>query len=173
MKKNNLDTLQHLTLSGRIASISIGRPESIPVGNSRPLKSSFLRKPTNKKIFLGYEGFENDQVADARLHGGVDKAVCVYSQDHFKFWTEQKGLKLTLPAFGENLTIDGLVETEVHVGDIFQMGEAQVQISQPRQPCHKINKVYNKQEMACWVKNIRFYRILFSGDPARMGFARR
>ncbi len=167
MTKGRLDALPGQTLTGRIASISIGRPESIPVEKGRPLKSSFLRKPKSTKIFLGYEGFENDQVADARLHGGADKAVCVYSQNHYKFWIEQKGLRLTIPAFGENLTIAGLVETEVHVGDIFQMGEAQVQISQPRQPCHKINKVYNKQEMACWVKTSGFtgyyFRVIQQG----------
>ncbi len=146
---------------GRIVSINIGKPQSIPGKNSRSFKSSFLRKPIKGKIFLGYEGFENDQVGDPRLHGGVDKAVCVYSQEHFDYWTNQKGLQLHQPAFGENLTIEGLKETQVHIGDVFKVGEATVQISQPRQPCHKINKIYDNQEMACWVKSTGFTGFYF------------
>lgn len=146
---------------GRITSISIGKPKSLSVNSSRPVKTSFLRTPIECKVFLGYEGFENDQVGDPRLHGGVDKAVCVYSREHFNYWIHEKGLHLNTPAFGENLTVEGLLETNAHIGDVFKIGDAQVQISQPRQPCHKINKVYNNQEMACWVKSSGFTGFYF------------
>ncbi len=146
---------------GRIISISIGKPKTISVNSSRPIKTSFLRTPIGEKVFLGYEGFENDQVGDPRLHGGVDKAACVYSKEHFDYWINEKGLKLNTPAFGENLTVEGLLETNIHIGDVFTIGQAQVQISQPRQPCHKINKVYNNQEMACWVKSSGFTGFYF------------
>ncbi|QPJ63252.1 MAG: MOSC domain-containing protein [Candidatus Nitronauta litoralis] len=152
---------------GQIISISIGKPKSIPVKSSRPIKSSFIKTPIESKIFLGYEGFENDQVGDPRLHGGVDKAVCVYCKEHFVYWTNEKGLKLNAPAFGENLTVEGLLETQTNIGDVFNIGQAQVQVSQPRQPCHKINKVYDNQKMACWVKSSGFtgyyFRVIEQG----------
>lgn len=165
--KTNSSVSEDQCVMGRVVSISIGTPKFIPTGGSRPLKSSFLREPVEGKIFLGFEGFDRDQVADPRLHGGIHKAVCVYSRDHFDFWKEEKGLDLPIPAFGENLTVDQLTEHDVCIGDKFQLGEAQVEVSQPREPCHKINKVYGDKEMACKVKSSGYtgyyFRVLKQG----------
>ena len=72
-------------------------------------------------------------------HGGPDKAVCVYSADHYADWRIELGLpEMHFGAFGENFTIGGLAEDDVCIGDIWRVGEATVQVSQPRQPCWKL-----------------------------------
>jgi len=132
-----------------IVSINIGKPAQVPYDNGRKFRSSIQRKPVNGKIYLDFLGFEGDQVADPGHHGGSDKAVCVYSADHFPFWAKELS-RLILPgAFGENLTVQNMKEAEIHIGDVFKIGEAEVQCSQPRQPCHKLNKLFQYQKMAC------------------------
>ncbi|MFQ5481919.1 MAG: MOSC domain-containing protein [Nitrospinaceae bacterium] len=140
----------------RIFSINIGTPDWIRKEGARPFRSSLLRKPVPGKIFLDYLGFEGDQVADPVHHGGPHKAVLAYSMDHFPFWNEEMGTDLKPGCFGENLTLEGITEAAVCIGDIFEVGEARIQCSQPRQPCHKLNKVFDRQEMACRVQKTGF-----------------
>ena len=157
-----------------IVSINVGKPAQVPYDNDRKFRSSIQRKPVTGKIFLDFLGFEGDRVADPGHHGGRDKAVCVYSVDHYPFWEKELSRPLLPGAFGENLTVQNLKEAEIHIGDVFRIGEAEVQCSQPRQPCHKLNKVFQYQKMACRVQTLGysgFYlRVLKpgwlkSGDP--------
>ncbi len=118
-------------------------------------------------MFLDELGFKGDGVGDTRIHGGKDKAVCAYCIDHFPYWNEKLQRKILPGGFGENLSLTGMPETEVNIGDIFEIGSAQVQVTQPRQPCHKLNKVFNDQSMACSVKKSGFsgyyFRVLRPG----------
>ncbi|NIP99508.1 MAG: MOSC domain-containing protein [Nitrospinaceae bacterium] len=129
--------------------------------------SAILKRPVGGRIFLDSLGFEGDGSADLRHHGGADKAVCAYCLDHYPFWEQELKRSLEPGAFGENLSLQGLPETEVHIGDIFQIGEARIQCSQPRQPCHKLNKVFGRQDMACRVQTTGFsgyyFRVLQTG----------
>ena len=135
-----------------IQSINIAIPGNVPVSGNKKIFSGIMKKPVKGRIFLDDSGFKGDGVADHRFHGGADKAVCVYCVDHFPFWEKELNRKLSFGAFGENLSVTGWVETEVHIGDTFKMGEAEVQCTQPRQPCHKLNKVFDFQKMACRVQ---------------------
>ncbi len=119
-----------------IVSINTGVPREVRYAEDRKLKTSLLRNPVREKIFLDLLGFEGDQVADPVNHGGPDKAVCGYPADHYSFWEQELSRKMVPPSFGENLTIQGLTEDQIHIGDIFRIGEAELQCSQPRQPCH-------------------------------------
>jgi MOSC domain-containing protein YiiM len=88
---------------------------------------------------LGFENVKNDFVADRIHHGGVDKACYLYSLDHYSFWKmKYPNLDWDHGMFGENITVAGLNETELFIGDIFQNGETIVQVTQPRQPCYKM-----------------------------------
>ncbi|MNZ40874.1 6-N-hydroxylaminopurine resistance protein [compost metagenome] len=80
-------------------------------------------------------------------HGGKEKAVCVYPYEHYLFWENELQTKLDYGAFGENLTIKGLLETNVCIGDVFKLGKAIVQVSQPRQPCYKLSVRYGVPDM--------------------------
>ncbi|NIQ04020.1 MAG: MOSC domain-containing protein [Nitrospinaceae bacterium] len=131
-----------------LVSVNVGAPREVSLENGRKLLTAFLREPVDRKIFLDYTGLEGDQVADPVNHGGRDKAVCAYPSDHFPYWEGALSRQMEPGAFGENLTLQGLTEDRVHVGDIFRVGEAEIQCSQPRQPCHKITKIYGFPKMA-------------------------
>jgi MOSC domain-containing protein YiiM len=90
------------------------------------------------EAFLHWTNLDGDAQADLENHGGTDKAVCCYSFDHYPYWEELSGHKLEMGSFSENFTIAGVAETEICIGDTFTVGEATVQVSQPRTPCYKL-----------------------------------
>ncbi|MFA5328265.1 MAG: MOSC domain-containing protein [Prolixibacteraceae bacterium] len=119
-------------------------------------------------VFLGSEDVENDHVIDRRYHGGPDKACYLYSADHYAFWKNKYPNQDWLwGMFGENLTVGGLNESEVRIGDRFQIGEAVVQVSQPRQPCFKLGVRFGTQQIVddFWVSSFPgvYVRVLTSG----------
>ncbi|GJL78348.1 MAG: MOSC domain-containing protein [Nitrospinaceae bacterium] len=172
-----------------IQSINIAVPGQVVVAGNKKMFSGILKKPVLGKVFLDNLGFHGDGVADDRYHGGGDKAVCAYCVDHFSFWEKELDRDLHFGAFGENLSVRGWTEHEVHIGDVFRIGEAEVQCTQPRQPCHKLNKIFDFQAMACRVQTTGFsgfyLRVLKPGwvqancevtllkkDPARISIER-
>jgi len=103
-------------------------------------------------VFVGKTNLAGDGQADLVNHGGVDKAVLAYSAEHYPKWRE--GLQLPeMPhgAFGENLTIDGMSEGSVCIGDTFRIGTAIFEVSQPRQPCWKLSRRWRMHELAALV----------------------
>ena len=90
-------------------------------------------------------GVAGDEQADLSVHGGIEKAVYVYPIEHYDFWNElltretKKLVELPLGAFGENFTIEGLLETEIFVGDQMQIGDLQFTVVKLREPCFKFN----------------------------------
>jgi len=136
-----------------LVSLNIASPEIINLGGgSKKCRTGIFKKPVTEKIFLNELGFHGDGVGDTRIHGGKDLAVCAYFTDHFSFWEAELNRKIGVGAFGENLSLAGINETKIHVGDKFSLGEAEIEVSQPRQPCHKLNKVFQFQGMACKVQ---------------------
>ena len=90
-------------------------------------------------------GVAGDEQADPSVHGGIEKAIYVYPIEHYAFWNElltretKKSVDLPLGAFGENFTIEGLLETEIFVGDQMQIGDLQFTVVKLREPCFKFN----------------------------------
>ncbi len=141
----------------KIVSINTTPPARVSLdGGPRKIRSGIFKIPISQPVFLDDLGFEGDGVGDTRIHGGKDKAVCAYCVDHFPYWSEKLQRKILPGAFGENLSLSGMPETAINIGDIFEIGSAQIQVSQPREPCHKLNKVFNDQSMACSVKKYGF-----------------
>jgi MOSC domain-containing protein YiiM len=120
----------------RIISLNVGLP-SAQRYEGRQVITAGAKKPVPRAV-LRFGNFDGDRQADQVNHGGFEKAVCVYPFDHYPYWSRQLGRGLKPGAFSENLTISGAIETEVCVGDVFQIGEAMVQVSQPRMPCAKL-----------------------------------
>ena len=110
-------------------------------GAKRPVPQALLRS----------EGFDGDGQADLVHHGGVDKAVCVYPFDHYAHWERVFGRAFEPGAFSENLTVSGAVETGVCIGDVFVVGDAVLQISQPRTPCGKLAGKNGHKLLTKWV----------------------
>jgi MOSC domain-containing protein YiiM len=149
----------------RLTSLQIGKPKTILPGGSgewwdKEWISGIFKEPCSHPVWLGYQGIEGDGVADTRVHGGADKAVCVYPGEHYPAWRgELSSSNLAYGAFGENFTVSRLLEDQVCVGDVYSLGEARVQVSQPREPCWKPSRRWKVQDLAA--------RILHTG---RTGF---
>lgn len=123
----------------QLVGLSVGKPQTV-IHENQEVHTAIFKAPVTGPIYLTKLGFEGDQVADTVNHGGVDKAVNVYSHEHYEFWEQELGITLApISAFGENLTVRGLLEQDVCIGDIFQLGDAVVQVSQARVPCTKIS----------------------------------
>ena len=136
-----------------LVSLNIALPEKINLnGGNKKLLTGFFKKRVDVRIFLDESGFHGDGVGDSRIHGGQDLAVCAYFVDHFPFWQAELDREMNPGAFGENLSLSGINEKQINIGDVFRLDEAEIEVSQPRQPCHKLNKVFNLQEMACKVQ---------------------
>ncbi|MCA1759695.1 MAG: MOSC domain-containing protein [Bacteroidales bacterium] len=121
-----------------VISTNIGEPKTI-VWRGKKEQTGIYKYPVEHPIFLGNEDVENDHVMDRKYHGGVDKACYLYSANHYTWWKNfYPELDMPWGMFGENLTVEGLQENEINIGDIFEIGEAVVQATQPRQPCYKL-----------------------------------
>lgn len=152
--------------SFRIHAIHVGNPKTYEC-NGKQIKTSIYKHRVDHPVFLSKVNLEGDRQADLVYHGGEDKAVCVYPYDHYPYWESQLNRTLDDSAFGENLTVEGLTEKDVCIGDVFALGEAVVQISQPRQPCFKLAKKYDIKDMALKVQTTGFtgfyFRVLKEG----------
>lgn len=120
----------------QIVSVNVGVPEALTYFAKEVLTGG--RKLPVPQADLTRTGLAGDGQADLKNHGGPDKAVCVYAFDHYPYWQAWLGGPLEPGAFSENLTIAGVRETEVGLGDVWQIGQARLQVSQPRQPCSKL-----------------------------------
>jgi MOSC domain-containing protein YiiM len=110
---------------------------------------------------------DGDRQADLRHHGGPDQAVLCYSADHYPDWREQLALDMPYGAFGENFTIDGQIEWDVCIGDVYEIGAATVQVSDFRGPCYKIGFRWDRPELLAMVeacgKHGWYLRVLAEG----------
>jgi MOSC domain-containing protein YiiM len=140
----------------KINSINIALPAEITFSHGQTLYSGISKLPTTRKVYLNTLGFEGDGVADKKNHGGPDKAVCAYCLEHLPFWEKELDKELYPGAFGENLSLTGLLETAIHIGDQFKIGEAIIECSQPRQPCHRLNKKFDTSDMVHRMQNSGF-----------------
>ena len=152
----------------KLVSINIALPKMVAFpGIKKKHRTGIYKKPVKEKIFLDLNGFQGDGVGDPRIHGGEDLAVCGYFTDHFPFWENELERTLEPGAFGENLSLSGINESHINVGDKFSLGNAVIEVSQPRQPCHKLNKVFEFQGMACKVQTTGYtgcyFRVLKQG----------
>ena len=129
-----------------VEALNIGLPKK-EIFHSREVLTGICKQPVTGPLILRKSGFENDGVGDLKHHGGSDKAVCVYSLDHYPYWEDVLGIKLPAAAFGENLTVSDLNEDDICIGDIFLLGTACVQVSQPRQPCATLAARYGRNDM--------------------------
>ncbi len=138
-----------------VVSVNVGRPMLV-VRDGRTYSTAINRRPSAGPVELGPEGFAGDRVSDLKHHGGPDKAACVYPFDHYDYWTGRLGRELAVPSFGENLTTQGLLETEVCIGDTFRIGAATVQVTQPRQPCFKLAGKHAEPRLIRWINEIGY-----------------
>lgn len=121
----------------------VGRLEVDQSGTLRQVASAIHKQPVNGSVEVKKLGLEGDEQADLSVHGGLDKAVYAYPAEHYAFWHQQRAAALksqeALPfgAMGENLTLEGLLEQELWVGDCLTIGSVVLAVTEPRRPCYK------------------------------------
>ena len=119
----------------KIVSTNIGAPTFI-IRNGKRERTGIYKKPTTKPIFLGKVIVKGDEVSNRKVHGGEFKACYLFSANNYIHWENlYPNLDWYYGMLGENLTVEGLDETKLFVGDIYKAGNALIQITQPREPC--------------------------------------
>ncbi|MCY3924551.1 MAG: MOSC domain-containing protein [bacterium] len=141
-------------LQGRVAAVCVGKVGELD-SSGRSIASAFVKRPVEGRVPVHRRGVEGDEhVYDG--HGGEDGAVLVYSRDHYPFWRDEGVDIPEAGAFAENLTVDGLTEAEVHIGDTFEVGSCVMQVSEPRSPCYKIAARYGRKDISIVVQDTGF-----------------
>jgi MOSC domain-containing protein YiiM len=121
-----------------LISINVGLPREI-IHRGQAITTGIFKVPVAGPVWVGRLNLAGDGQADLRVHGGVDKAVYVYPFENYAFWAGELGRHdFSHGQFGENFTTRGLLEDEVNIGDVFRIGVARVQVTQPRSPCFKL-----------------------------------
>ena len=137
----------------QLLSIQVGLPQERTsleaIGpDSKMWTSAFFKQPVIGRVWLGKTNIVGDRQASA-THGGPDKAVCVYPVEHYSFWKSELELpELAYGAFGENFTLRGQLEHQSCIGDSIAFGDAVLQISQPRPPCWRLARWWQRKEFA-------------------------
>ncbi|MGB7348012.1 MAG: MOSC domain-containing protein [Pirellulaceae bacterium] len=148
--------------------VTEGDPESRNVTDMQ-WTTAFYKRPVRGLVQVRTLGIAGDSVADTRFHGGPDKALLCYAASHYDRWAETyPDLKMSCGAMGENLTLGGVTESDVCIGDIYKVGSCTLQISQPRQPCWKISRRWGVKTLLKDVTQTGrtgwYVRVLCEGD---------
>ncbi len=131
----------------KVLSVNIGE-EKIVSWRGKPVKTGIFKYPVDEPIYLDKEDVKNDSVCDRRYHGGIDKACYLYNGDTYPFWKEKYPLlDWTYGMMGENITIQNLDESKIHIGNQYKIGDAIIEVAQPRQPCFKLGIRFGTQKI--------------------------
>jgi len=129
-----------------IQGVQVGQARKALIGG-RAVSTAIRKTSVAGPVAVRPLGLDGDEQADLSVHGGLDKAVYAYPSEHYAFWRDQRmqagvaGIDEQLPfgAMGENLTLSGLLETDVWVGDVLEFAHCVLRVDQPREPCFKFN----------------------------------
>ncbi|WP_043933720.1 MOSC domain-containing protein [Bacillus sp. EB01] len=152
-----------------IVQFSLGKPKHYTY-KEKSFRSAIGKEPV-LEAYLYKDGLIGDGVAHPEFHGGPDRAICFYPFEHYAKWEAEFGKRLEPPIFGENITATGMLEKDVHIGDIFKIGEAIVQVTHGRIPCSTISRFNNidpflKRAMETCLTGY-FFRVLEEGSINR------
>jgi MOSC domain-containing protein YiiM len=131
----------------KLVSLNTGLPREV-VWRGINVMTGIFKQPVEGRVTLRKLNLDGDRQADLTVHGGEYKAVYCYPLAHYDYWKrELPGQKLPMGAFGENFTVDGLLEDSVHLGDQFSVGTAALVVTQPRLPCYKLGVRFQSDDM--------------------------
>ncbi|MEE9337585.1 MAG: MOSC domain-containing protein [Methylococcaceae bacterium] len=150
-----------------LLSINTSLPIEIE-DQGRTISTGIFKKPVEGSIFVTKDNLKDDLQADLKNHGGEHKAVYAFSSDHYPYWSDVlQNSELKPGVFGENLTISGLDESSLHIGDQLSVGQCILEITQPRVPCFKLGiAVKNKNMPRLFIENFAtgvYLRVLQEG----------
>lgn len=130
-----------------IISVNVGLPRLV-LRNGEPVSTGIFKEPVAGRVKLRTLNLDGDRQSDLSVHGGPQKAIYLYPSEHYEFWKgELPDMVLPWGMFGENFTTTGLLETEVHIGDRFRIGTAELMVTQPRMPCYKLGIRFGRADI--------------------------
>ena len=146
-----------MTATGRIVSVNVGMPREHGTPGAddpmdRPWTTGFFKEPVEGPVRVRVLNLDGDGQADLRVHGGPDKAVMLYAAAHYPAWNAELGFAMPFGAFGENLSVRGMTEADVCIGDVIDVGTARLEVSQPRGPCWKIARRWKIHDLSARVQ---------------------
>lgn len=128
-------------MTARLLSIQIGLPHRHETPGKPPIETAIFKQTVSGPVRVLKEHLEGDMQANLKAHGGPERAVLAYASAHYPHWREAyAGHDFPFGSFGENLTVEGLDEDSVCIGDIYRIGSATLQVTMPRTPCPKIDR---------------------------------
>lgn len=130
----------------KVLSVNVGTPKQYD-WMGQAVTTSIFKSPVEGEVRVERLDLAGDQQADLTVHGGVHKAVYVYPHEHYAYWIENGIKPLKIGNFGENLTVEGVLEGDIHIGDELEIGSARFAVTQPRLPCYKLQVRFNRPEM--------------------------
>ncbi|MFN8528903.1 MAG: MOSC domain-containing protein [Anaerolineae bacterium] len=154
----------------RIVSIQVGLPaqHGADLISDQPWESGIFKTAVTGKIRLDTLNLAGDGQHDLQNHGGKYRAVLAYSADHYPIWQQELNRDLPYGSFGENFTVSGVDEDSVCLGDIIQVGEVRLRVSQPRMPCWKLSRRVGIKKLSHYVDVKEwggwYHEVLQTGD---------
>ena len=137
-----------MSSGGRLLSVNVSLAQPLAAAG-RTVQSGIRKRAIDGPVEVRPLGLAGDEQADPSVHGGLSKAVYAYPVEHYPFWQTVRAQAQLAPwdealphgFLGENLTLEGLLETQAFIGDVLRFPECQLAVSEPRFPCFKLNAV--------------------------------
>ena len=131
----------------KVISVNVGLPREVASNGGR-VTTGIFKSPVSGSVPVRRLNLDGDRQADLTVHGGPYKAVYGYPIEHYSKWRgELPELELPMGAFGENLTVEGLDENTLHIGDRLRIGTSVLVVTQPRMPCYKLGIRFQRDDM--------------------------
>jgi MOSC domain-containing protein YiiM len=131
----------------KILSVNVSLPKEVDFEGQK-VTTGIFKKSIDGRIMLRALNLDGDKQADLTVHGGPDKAAYAYPIEHYEFWRKvYPDMEMPNGMFGENFTIEGLMESEVSLGDSFEIGSSKVIATQPRMPCYKLGVRFGRMDI--------------------------
>lgn len=128
----------------KLLSVNVARPREISYvdrrGREKTTNTGIFKEPVSGRVMLQTLNLDGDGQADLNAHGGTYKAVYAYAVENYRYWADELGRTDFAAAgqFGENFTVEGMSDDQISIGDVFRVGDALVEVAQPRVPCFKL-----------------------------------
>lgn len=131
----------------QVLSVNVGLPRDVE-WRGHVTRTSIWKDPVDGPVQVHTLNIDGDRQSDLEVHGGRNKAVYAYPSEHYDFWRQElDSPDLAWGAFGENLTIQGILEDEIRIGDRLRIGSAEFEVTQPRMPCFKLGIRFGRDDM--------------------------
>ena len=131
----------------KVVAVNVGLPREV-IYKGKTITTGIFKEPVEGRARLRRLNLDGDRQADLSVHGGPSKAVYAYPSEHYEYWREQlPDVDLPWGMFGENLTVEGLREDRLNIGDRFRIGSAHVMVTEPRLPCYKLAAKFGRDDI--------------------------